>query len=258
METFIKWAFKSFQRNLAYRLEYFVSIFNALLYIFIFTSVWKALFPETGTRFGMSRQLMINYAVFVTLIKTTLVKSRDLIGERVRSGEIALDLIKPFPLPLMTLADAIGSVIFQIFSRSIPLILVSVLIFHITSPAGMDSFFFLSYLLAFLIFNSILFIFGVASFYITENFPLWLLNSAGISLLSGSIIPLEILPVVVRKIALFTPYPYIFYIPTMKLLRNEYPIDYAILRQVLCLCITYGIGLAMYQAGKRRLQIQGG
>lgn len=258
METFLKWSIKSFQRSLAYRLEYFVSIFNALLFIFIFTSVWKALFPDNQTRFGMSRALMINYAVFVTLIKTTLVKSRDLIGPKVRSGEISLDLIKPFPVPLMTLADAVGSLFFQIFSRSLPLIIISVIVFQISLPPGLDFHFAINYVLSFLIFNSIVFIFGVASFYITENFPLWLFNSAGVSLLSGSIIPLEILPSIVRHIAWYTPYPYIFYLPTMKLLRNEYPFGHGIEGQIIVLTCTYTLGLGMFFFGKRKLQIQGG
>ncbi|MDH4262733.1 MAG: ABC-2 family transporter protein [Spirochaetia bacterium] len=258
MFVFYKWAVKSFQRNLAYRLEYFVSLFNALLYIFIFTSIWQALMPENGARFGMTRQLMINYAVFVTLIKTTLVKSRDMIGTRVRTGEISLDLIKPISLPVMTLADAVGTVIFQIFSRFLPLIIICSLMFDLTIPPGIDIYFFISYLFSFLIFHAILFTFGVASFYIVENFPLWLLNTSCVSLLSGSIIPLEVLPDIVKKIALWTPYPYIFYLPTMKLLKNEYPVDHAILRQLFFVIISYAIGLTLFHFGKRKLQVQGG
>jgi len=131
-------------------------------------------------------------------------------------------------------------------------------LFDITLPPGIDIYFFINYILAFLIFHSIMFIFGVASFYITENFPLWILNSACVSLLSGSIIPLEILPDLARKIALWTPYPYIFYLPTMKLLRNEYPVDHPFLGQIFFLLVTYSIGFAIYHFGKRKLQIQGG
>jgi len=258
MVVFFKWALKSFQRNLAYRLEYFVSLFNALLYIFIFTSIWQSLMPAGETKFGMSRQLMVNYAVFVTLIKSTLVKSRDMIGARVRTGEISLDLIKPISLPVMTLADAVGTVWFQLFSRFLPLLAISAVMFDITLPPGIDIYFFTSYVLAFLLFHALWFIFGVASFFITENFPLWLLNTSCVSLLSGSIIPLEILPEVVHKIALWTPYPYIFYLPTMKLLRDTYPIDHAILRQIFFLLICYAIGFTLFHFGKRKLQVQGG
>jgi len=258
MIVFWKWAIKSFQRNMAYRLEYFVSILNALLYMFIFTSIWGAVFAEGQTKNGLTGELMINYAVFATLIKVTVVKTRDLIGQRVRTGEIAVDLIKPFSLPFMTLADAVGSWIFQIFSRGIPLIILAVYFFDISMPKGLDFAFILSYIFSFLIFHGLLFIFGVASFYITENFPLWLLNSSAVSLLSGSILPLQILPQAVQNFAVLTPYPYLFYLPSMKLLRDDFPFEDALLRQVLVLFFTYFIGFVMYSYGKTRLHVQGG
>jgi ABC-2 type transport system permease protein len=258
MIVFFKWAVKSFQRNAAYRLEYFVSIFNAFLYITIFTSLWGALFAHGVTKNGLTRELMINYAVFVTLIKVTIVKTRDMIGQRVRTGEIAIDLTRPFSLPLMTLADAVGSWLFQVFSRAIPLIIVSALVFDIQFPIGIDFEFLLSYVLSFLIFHAMLFFFGVLSFFITENLPVWLFNSAAVSLLSGSILPLEILPAIVGKFALLTPYPYLFYLPTMKLVKGHFPMDYAIMKQIIVLLITYSIGFFVYVAGRKKLHIQGG
>jgi ABC-2 type transport system permease protein len=256
--AFFKWALKSFQRNLAYRLEYFVSLFNALLYIFIFTSVWSALFVDDQVKFGMTRTMMVEYAVFVTIIKSTLVKSRDLIGERVRTGEIAIDLIKPVYLPLMSLADSLGTVFFQIFSRSLPLIIVAFFMFDISMPKGFDGMFLLYYTLSFFIFNALQFLFGVAAFYITENFPLWLLNSASVSLLSGSIIPLDLLPDAVQRFAMYTPYPYIFYLPAMKLIKGQSVVENPVLSQLVVLVLCYLAGLLLYHSGKRNLQIQGG
>lgn len=258
MAVFFKWAVKSFQRNAAYRLEYFVSILNALLYIVIFTSVWQAIFDHGVERRGLTRDFMVNYAVFVTLIKVTIVKSRDFIGQRVRTGEISVDLTKPISLPLMTLADAVGSWFFQVFSRALPLILMSVWLFDISIPVGLDWEFGLSYIFSFFIFHSLLFIFGVASFFITENFPLWLFNSACVSLLSGSILPLEILPEALRKIAVMTPYPYLFYMPGARLVRGEFPVDDLLLKQAFVIVVTYSIGAFLYYLGRRKLQVQGG
>ena len=258
MKVFFKWALKSFQRGLAYRLEYFVSIFNALLYMFIFTSIWKAIFTQGEVVRGLDQNLMVNYAVFATLIKVTVVKSRDFIGERVRTGEISVDLTKPISLPLITLADAIGSWLFQLFSRAIPLLVFAVYAFDIKYPVGLDMYFVASYILSFFIFHALLFSFGTASFFITENFPLWILNSAAISLLSGSILPLQILPEFVQDIAVYTPYPYLFYLPTMKLLQGDFPMTVALSKQLIAMSLTYSLGFFLFHYGKRRLHIQGG
>lgn len=258
MDIFFKWAIKSFQRNAAYRLEYFVSIFNALLYIIIFTSVWGALFEHGVTKRGLTREVMINYAVFVTLIKVTIVKTRDFIGQRVRTGEITADLTKPISLPVITLADAVGSWMFQLFSRGVPLLAMAFFFFDVSLPAGFDFWFVLSYILSFFIFHSLLFIFGVASFFITENFPLWLINSAAVSLLSGAILPLEILPELLQRFALVTPYPYLFYMPTMKLVKGVFPYDLALLKQLIVVICCYSVGAFLYYRGRRKLHIQGG
>ena len=138
--------------------------------MFIFTSIWKAVIAPGEQTHGLDQNLMVNYAVFATLIKVTVVKSRDFIGQRVRTGEIAVDLTKPFSLPLITLADSVGSWMFQMFSRAIPLLLFAVYAFDLKYPVGLDLYFVVSYILSFFIFHSLLFILGTASFYITENF----------------------------------------------------------------------------------------
>jgi len=258
MALFFKWAQKSFQRNLAYRLEYYVSLFNALLFMTIFTSIWSALLGDQERSDGLGKIEMVQYAVFATLIKSTISKSRDLIGERVRTGEISIDLLRPVSLLFITLADSVGSWIFQVFSRAIPLIAAAWYFFDVKFPAGLNAPFFLSYFLSFLIFQGILFIMGVSSFFLTENFPIWLFNSASISLLSGAILPLKFLPEIVQKFAIYTPYPYLFYVPTMKLINNSFPFAHALLFQCVAIVITYGIGYYIYRRGIRMLHIQGG
>ena len=78
--AYLKWIIKSFQRNLAYRLEYYMSLLNAFLYIVIFTSVWTAIFTGGKNKDGLTQEIMVQYAIYATLIKVSVSRARDLIG----------------------------------------------------------------------------------------------------------------------------------------------------------------------------------
>src|SRR5690606_8969683 len=129
--AYLKFVSMAFQRSLAYRVEYYTGILNAFLYIFIFTSVWKALIPEGTTRSGLSQNDMIGYAVLATLLKVSFGRNDSLLSSRVRTGEIAVDLMKPFNFPLMVFCDTVGVSLFQLFARAIPLLVFCLFIFDI-------------------------------------------------------------------------------------------------------------------------------
>lgn len=256
--AYLKWIIKSFQRNLAYRLEYYMSLLNAFLYIVIFTSVWAAIFAEGKNKDGLTREIMVQYAIYATLIKVSVSRARDLIGEKVRSGDIAVELMKPVSLPMIAMADALGSSMFQLFSRVTPLLVLSFFIFDLNMPKGLDLGFFASYALSFLTFYGLMFTISVSSFFLLDNFGIWILNSALISVLSGAIIPINILPDFAKDIAYMTPYPYLFYLPTMKLIQNTFPFDGALMKQAMAATATVGFSLFLFKVARRKVYIQGG
>jgi hypothetical protein len=94
--AYFKFISMSFQRSISYRVEYFMSVLNAFLYIFIFTSVWKTLIPAGKSVEGLTREDMIAYAVLSTLVKATFGRNDSLLSSRIKSGDIAADLLKPF------------------------------------------------------------------------------------------------------------------------------------------------------------------
>jgi len=132
--AYLKFISMAFQRTMAYRVEYYTGLLNAFLYIFIFTSIWRVLIPEGTTMNGLSRNDMIAYAILATLVKVSYGRNISLIGSRVRSGEIAVDLMKPYNFPLMYFCDTIGISLFQLFARAFPILIFSILLFDIKLP----------------------------------------------------------------------------------------------------------------------------
>ncbi|MBI3394639.1 MAG: ABC-2 family transporter protein [Spirochaetia bacterium] len=261
MAAYFKFISMAFQRSLAYRVEYFTAVLNAFLYIFIFTSVWRALIPESGIA-GLTRREMIAYAVFSTLIKVSFGRNDSLISARIRSGEIAVDLLKPFSLPMMYLCDTIGSSLFQLLARAFPLLLFCVLFFDIDFPTGQAVLRFLPiYFMSFALFFLNSFLISTTAFFFVDIFPFWIFYYALITLASGAIIPLDFFPPALAKLLLWTPFPYLFYFPSMVLMGR--PLAFGSIYElmgayVVIILVTLLISRGLYTLGLRKVTLAGG
>ncbi len=260
--AYFKFISMAFQRSLSYRVEYFTGVLNAFLYIFIFTSVWRSLIPPGEKVGGLSRDDMVAYAVFSTLIKVCINRVDSVFSSRVKSGEIAVDLMKPFSIPLMLFCDQLGSSLFHLFARGLPMLLFCLLIFDIrpaVDPALLARFGLL-FVLAFIMFFSLFFFISAMSFYFVETLPFWIFFFALITLASGAIVPLDFFPDGLREILFLTPFPYLYYFPTMVLLDRDliFTFPELLARYGAILAVSGGTGAVAYRLGLRKLTIAGG
>lgn len=260
--AYLKFISMSFQRSISYRVEYFLSVLNAFLYIFIFTSVWRTLVPDTAEQGGFSKSQMVAYAVLSTLIKASFARNESLLASRVRSGEIAADLLKPFSFPLMYLCDTLGASLYQLMSRAVPLFIFCYFIFdiHIPVDTGLVLRFLPAYVLSFVLFFLVSFLISSMAFYFVDIFPFWIFYAALITLLSGAIIPIDFFPPAMQQVLLFTPFPYLFYFPTLLLLGKPLAMGYDmfLLRYVILIAAMGALVALSYRGGIRRLTIAGG
>jgi ABC-2 type transport system permease protein len=67
----------------------------------------------------------VQYAILSTIVKVSFGRNESLLTSKIKSGDIAYDLLKPYDLFLYYAADSIGVSLFQIFARSIPLLILS-------------------------------------------------------------------------------------------------------------------------------------
>ena len=69
---------------------------------------------------------LVNYAILSTLIKVSYGRNEYFLINKIKSGDIAYDILKPYSIPLMYIADSFGVSVFQIFARAIPLLIFSI------------------------------------------------------------------------------------------------------------------------------------
>lgn len=265
METYLKFVSKSFQKEFAYRVEFFIGILNGLLFIFIFTSLWKAIYnspisASLGPAFN--RQTIISYAVYAMIIKISFTMDDEVTVQRVRTGDIGLFLIKPFNYFFMNLSECIGQSLFHFVARGIPLLILSIFIFNIELPAdGEHILLFLpSALLGYSIIFIINFINSLLAFWFIEVFSFQLMKYGMFTLFSGGMLPIDFFPEAMQPFISFLPFKYTLYVPTSILIghfsRNQ------MYSQILIQCIwfigLYILSVFMWKFAEKKLVIQGG
>ena len=261
--TYLKFISSAFQRSAAYRLEYYTGLFNAFLYIFIFTSVWKSVWrANPGALPGWSEDKLVQYAILSTLIKVSFGRNENLISNKVKTGDIVYDFLKPFSFPLMYLSDCLGVSLFQMFARALPLLGFSILFFGISPEISGDILlrFIPVYINGLFLFFIIGLIISSLSFFFTETFTFYILNSALITLLSGSVIPLNLYPDFLIPYITKTPFPYLFYFPTAIMIQAPLPLPYheIIFNAILQTGILSLIAWFVFSRGKQKLEFAGG
>ncbi len=259
---FAKFAAISFQKEIAYRFDYFMAVLNGFLYIFIFTSLWKALFQQGAGHGGYTLASITTYAVLAMVIRISFTMDDSLIPAKVRDGSIALDLIRPVPFFMMNLAQCTGHAAFHLFARGIPILLFSTVLFGLSFPvtgAGLAAGV-LSLVMGFFILFMLHYLFGLLAFWFTEIFPFQLLKYGLLNLLGGSVIPVDLFPAFMKPLMAVMPFQHMFYTPTAILIGHIPPERVLALlqQQAVWVALMAAACQLMWNAAKGRMVIQGG
>ena len=248
---------------LAYRFEVFTGLgVNAILMLAT-VFLWQTAYEGVETVAQVQESQMISYAIAMVLLRS--ISSYDVqntINMRVRSGEIAVDFIKPVNLILYWLAEDVGRAISTLGLYLLPLIAVSGVLFYVPLPATLPSFavFVASCLLSFGILWLMSALVGMVSFWAAELGDLGILKDTIVTALSGSLVPLWFFPEVVQRISRYLPFQYTYQTPLAIYIGRTAPSEVggALLVQgvwVVALALLLGV---VWRRAARKVMIQGG
>ena len=265
MEPYIKFIAKSFQKQITYRVEYFVGLINGFLYVFVFTSLWNAIFSMSNlnsSESNFTKSTIISYAVFAMVIKISFTMDDQITTRKIRTGSLVTDLIKPINYFYLTLSECIGQTIFHFLARGVPILVLSLLMFNITLPKDFANYILLliSGILGYFILFMINYLIGLLSFWFLETFSFQLMKYALYALFSGGIIPVDFFPTKMQTIINFLPFKYILYIPTSIFLGrfSHDRICIAIICQFGWVIFLFAVSKITWNKAIKKLVIQGG
>jgi len=214
---FLAFASSAFRVRAAYRAQVWAMLFGIGLDVFARISIWSAVFGGAAVVDGISLSQMLTYAVLAVALlgafdSTQLVRD---IGAAIRSGDVAVQLLKPYGYPLALMAQQLGGRLFEFVVVGLPIIIVTMLTVGIEPPASFAH----GLLFAFYILVSvglvlaIGIVFGLLSFWVLDAHALeWFMRGLMV-ILSGGFVPLWFFPAGLGQVAAVLPFSWITYHP---------------------------------------------
>ncbi|MDF2986930.1 MAG: ABC-type uncharacterized transport system, permease component [Eubacterium sp.] len=253
---------KSFQNNLAYRIDYFAGLINTLLMIFVNIAIWKAIYEEEEVIEGVQLKIIITYIILGFLMQSVFAMDEYFIENKVRSGLICSDLMKPLSFRLYVFFYNLGATIFKIVMQLVPALIASLLLFRLLAPFSlqMGIYFVISFILGYFVLYSLNFLVWVSSFWFYWTFSLVTIKDALIMVLSGALVPLWFMPQWLFDFIKMTPFDSIYYIP-IAIYLGQIPVNeilFNILKQFFWIFILTSIGHIVWKAATKKLVVQGG
>ncbi|MGB3337088.1 MAG: ABC-2 family transporter protein [Devosia sp.] len=219
MSAYTAFARSSFQSQLAYRNEVWANIFGKLVQVFARVAIWLAVYAGVGATVvdGVSLQQMVTYALLGGAVMGATRPERVIneIGRSLKTGDVAVWLLKPIFYPLYLFANESGSFLYRLLTQVIPTVAFTALIYGMLPPETLFhavmfvAFWALSFSLLFLMSA----LFGLIAFWLMTSFSLdWILGAL-LHLFSGLLVPFWFFPEPLATLARHLPFAWVVYYP---------------------------------------------
>lgn len=253
------------QTRLVYRGAVWSAGFGHLVFFFARISIWIAVYgAATGNAVaGVTLPEMTTYAVLAGgVLYWDFQRLLFDVDSAIRTGDVAVYLLKPLHYPAYLLANHLGHFVFDLLTVVLPVTLVVGLTVGILPPASpFHGLAFLAFWpLSFMMLFGLATLMGLAAFWLmTADSLSWFL-AAILTLLSGGLVPLWFFPGWLATIAGLLPFAWISYYPSAVYLGKLDPaqtiLHFAI--GLLWLGVLYAGLVALWTKARRRLTVQGG
>lgn len=247
---------------LAYQSWFWANLILNTITLTIFVFFWRAVYADTDTIAGLDLQQTLNYIllaqVFYPLTNTWLIFE---FGFSLREGGIAHALLRPVDFQLSYYVQYLVRTATDLVLQ-IPIALVATLIFGLQWPS--EPLIWLAFTISAFLGRSVLFFFdwmlACLTFYTTETWGLGVLVFGVELFLSGSLIPLVMLPDSTQMIASMTPFAQALYVP-LSILSGIVPLENAPSLWLTQIAWLFALGLLsrlVFRTAIKKVTVQGG
>ena len=252
-----------FRRYATYRAATAAGIFTNTVFGLILVYTYTALWDERPQLGGYDLAQAVTYVwVGQSLFKALANGGGGVEGElmeRIRTGDIAVDLYRPADLQLWWLAADLGRSSFELLARGVPPFVLGSLLFDLALPT--DALTWLAFLVAVVL--AMLVSFGIR--YLVALSAFWLLDGTGVAQMvmfvgwfcSGMILPLNVFPGLLGEIVRALPWSALLQAPADVLLGEGDPLGtYAF--QAMWAVLLLAAGRLVQGMATQRVVVQGG
>ena len=202
--------------SLTYKYEFFMTIAKQFFFILLTALFWKALYQNSSDIGGVTVEDMLVYSVLSVFLQNFFSRTiENQIRQRMRSGNIAIDYIKPVNLFAMYFANDVGNIVVNLVQRFIPVLLFSMVFIIVPVPVSVTAFllFLISSVMSFFILWIFSAIFGLLYFWFTDTGNIGGIKDYIINILSGALVPVWFFPESLQQVLVYMPFIYTYQLP---------------------------------------------
>ena len=254
--------FTSARSNLAYLGELVSRTVFLFIILFIFAQLWRITYAADGSAQlgGLTLPQMLWYLGMAEAFIMSTTNPAAEIDTDVRSGALAVQLIRPMSYPLYRLGVALGErlvrftmnliiavIIVTLLTGFIPFSLTGLLMFALSLPLA----FVLDFLSDLLI--------GLCAFWLEDTSGLRLLYRRATMILGGMMIPLTLFPVWAQPILKALPFASIVYGPAQLFVAPNTDFFVEVVAKQAIFSVLYAVVIALvYRVALKRISSNGG
>ena len=264
MRTYLRLFVAGFRRQATYRLAALGGLVaNATFGLLKVALLFAAVETSGGTLAGYDVATMSSYIwISQGLLGSINLNGRTEIADRIRSGDIAVDFLRPLDVHLASVTTEVGRSVFALIPRGIPSILIGALLVGMAVPDHLSSYLLgpVSLLLGIVVSATTVYLVAASGFWLVETRGVAILYMVVSGFLAGLFVPIALFPAWLFAVASATPFPSMLMYPVDILSGRVEGLGAVGLvgLQLLWLLLPVAAGQAATRAGRRRLEVQGG
>jgi ABC-2 type transport system permease protein len=203
---------RSFRRYSTYRAATLAGVFTNCVFGVIFSYAYLALWHERSHAGGYDANDAVTYVWIGQALLMTVALwgggTTDDLADRIRTGDVAIDLYRPIGLVGWYLAGDLGRAAYHFVSRGLGPTVLGVLLFHIalpTTPVAVVGFL-ISLTLAVVTSFGVRFLVACTAFWLLDQTGVRTMSGVVALFCSGMVLPLVIFPEPLKSILLALPW----------------------------------------------------
>lgn len=247
--------------SLAYPGDFVGRSVSIATFIFVFAGLWGTTYALAGTDTinGLTVHNMIWYFMMAETLELGRPRINRTISEQVKNGEVAYILNKPYNFILYHFSAGLGDGIVRMILN----LLVGSAVAWILAGAPPPLMGWLMALVtmigAWILHFCFMALIGLAAFVVEETNSFELIYQKFVFILGGFLIPLDMFPTWLQKIAYALPFPYMMYAPARLFVKPDMDLFWQMLAgQMLWVVVFVALLSFIYQRSERSLTINGG
>ncbi|WP_336670850.1 ABC transporter permease [Tsukamurella sp. USMM236] len=265
LQPYVRLTVAGFRQQSTYLGAAAAGVFTNAVFGFVKMAILLAtLAGAGGVAGGYTPELMVSY-IFLSQGMLTAIGAfggDGSLAERIRSGDIAVDFLRPLDVQFATLATVLGGAVYSLIPRALPLAAIGAatsMMAWASEPAAYPLAA-VSVLLSIVLAQALLYCVQILGFWVVDTRGIQMFYVVAGTFLMGMFVPVGLFPGWLAKIAEFTPFGWIL-MPPCDILSGR--IDAAtglaaVGIQAGWTVAVLAVGALLTAAGRRRLEVQGG